>query len=407
MASVAKAAIKPIRERRMSDQVRIKAGHMLTYDDLSHRPDIAERHIMHRVLHKKIVNNTGFMALPLTLAYFTFYCGAVMMHEDITNVWFLESTMRMHLDGMFSEVETTNELWDAFLGGFVDVYFNQKDSYGNTLPKSFGDGDKWGLWGRVDSYNQIQAAVRVTSTRTSLDDFGSAYSCASNVTCNLCRSNYGFQVSSKPVLPTWDCGSWSGRRLEDELEGNSTASLKGASLVHDLETTPADDAASERRLSIGRPELASSLPQGAKDQEDKFTFFIYPSRSQAEIREQLQYFRDREWIDGKTTNMEVRMYLLNNELGRQRIEQLNFNFAFSEGGGIYYTREVQCVFLVLFSGMLNVLADLMWFVVLAATTLFRIRILWKAFLVGKMFETATSAYNLWEWIILMAGWFNV
>jgi len=294
--------------------------------------------------------------------------------------------MRMRADAMFLEVQSVDQVWEALTGDFLHTFFNQQDIYGNTLSKNLGR-DKWGLWGRVDKYNQLQAAVRFSSTRKSTESFGiTPYVCTSEITCQLCRNNTGFQRSGNPKTDVvFDCG-----------DGNSSSTEAAAD---------SDDGG--RQLRIQRPEIRSSLPRSGA-MEDRFKFFLYPSESQENLLEVLNYYRARGWIDDGTQTVEIQLYLLNCDQGpRCQLEQLWIHFSFSNGGGIYYARRLEPVFLELFSGTLNMLIDSCWFVVLVITTFFRARLAWRAFLLSELFDHFLEPFNAWEWVILMTGWFNV
>lgn len=147
MASIQRAAELQPKERKNADIIRIKAGHMLTFDYLSSHSDITERHTARNVIRKNIQRSTGCLALPLTIAYFGFFITSVRLHEDIANVFFLESTFRDRLDAMFTEANTVSSVWDTLTDTdpekFVGLFFNHKDMYGKMQVRNLTE-DWWG-----------------------------------------------------------------------------------------------------------------------------------------------------------------------------------------------------------------------------------------------------------------------
>mmetsp|Transcript_37267 Transcript_37267/g.89301 ORF Transcript_37267/g.89301 Transcript_37267/m.89301 type:complete len:799 (+) Transcript_37267:100-2496(+) len=375
MASIAAAANKPSNDRRLSDQVRLNTGHMLTFDDLAHREGVAEKHVFYRILERRITTNTQLMSLPLSLMYFMFYVTAYYMHEDINNVYFVESTIRMHADNMFRDVQTIDELWNQIEGPFVNTFFVQQDYEGNLLNRSLDENDRWGLLGRVDTYNQLQGAVRFMSTRQSLDPYGTTpWVCDSMKSCELCRTNTGFQRTGDLVEDDHNCGSWG-------LANQSSA----------------------RRLDLYRPELDGTMKDPTPNTADHFIFYLYPGDDQVDIRDTLRYFRERGWIDYETDNMQIQFYLVNCELGRCRLEQVQFMFRFSQGGGVYYKRLLIPIFLELFSGAKNMMVDAAFFFVWLVTSCFRILLAWRAFLHSELFSHITDPLNVFEVFVVLAG----
>jgi len=369
MSSIAAAAMKPRGQRRASDNVRIQTGHMLTYDDLSHRMGVTENRMLRRVLERRIETGTSLMQLPLSLMLWAFFVLAYYFHEDISNVFFLESGIRMHADGMFIPVQTIDELWDQFQGPFLDTFFVQTNIYGQPQPQTLGPGDNWGLWGRVDTYNQLLGPVRFSTSRKSAEAYGrTPYACSSNVTCGLCRSNTGFQRRGAPIRDNFDCGNWSwtGRRLE-----------------------------------FYRDELSGTIQDPSEDLDDHFMFYLYPDVRKAELQETLGYFRERGWMDEKTDYVEIMFFLVNCELGRCRVEQVRLMFRFSQGGGVYYKRLLVPIFLEAFADMKSMAVDFFFFITWLATACFRALLAWRAFVHSQLMSHLLVPANLMEIVILL------
>lgn len=409
MASVQRAAEKSVKDRKAVDNLRIKAGHMLTFDHLVLQPDIVERQAARKVVRKSVIRSAGCLSLPLTFFYFIIYVIAARLHEDVTGVYFMESTARMRTDKIFTNVRNIEELWEALLspdpGGFIDVFFRQTDAYGLPLARNTS-AEQIGDFGLVESYNAIQGAVRFFQFRETLEDCGAPYTCSSTITCELCRTNEGLQnfgkFTTRRPLPQ-PCGNWTGRRLTEDLQGE-------LGYIEEIPLSVSEEArAAERRLVFSRPELREqySKMKFSIEPDEGFQFWLFPSETQEQVLERLTYFRDRRWMDKDTAKVEIRMYLLNAELGRSRVEELKLNFHIAASGSVYYDRRLETLFLEFWSGGLSKLADAGFFVVLLFTTCYRFWLMWKAFVISRLFLHFFSLSTLWEWLIVLVGWWNI
>jgi len=372
MSIVAKA-LASAREAQpdASQRFRIKAGRMLAFDNLAQQEDDAERQVLRRVVRKHINRNLGCMALPLTLGYFGLYTISAYLHEDITNVFFNESELRNNLDDIFSEVATIPDMWDALEGPFLEFFFQQYDMYSRPH-KKVGDLDKWGTWGRVLTYSQLQGAIRFEQSREDDETFGSTYYGPWNaITKDLYRSGEGFLPTKSVYIPTG------------------------------------------RRLRLLTPPLKTSLPVAEQDEGDRYRFWLFPSEhlensgSDWGAKSRIDYFKAREWLDTKTDTMTVTAYLLNFELGRPRLVEVKIFFSFGRAGGIFYRVYLQTMMLKMFPNWLSMLSDFLWFCLLLVTTVWRGSLLWRSFMKNHFVDHFFSFHTVWEWMIIMAGWFNV
>mmetsp|Transcript_19837 Transcript_19837/g.59461 ORF Transcript_19837/g.59461 Transcript_19837/m.59461 type:complete len:804 (-) Transcript_19837:182-2593(-) len=377
------AALSP-RRRNTEVALRNETARMLTFDSLVTRGNVTERNVLRKVIRKNTVRAAGCMTLPLTIAYCLFYCFATRLHEDIMNVYLTESTIRRRTDEIFVHVNSVGEIWEALLGKerFLDVFFQQTDIYGVPLPKQTDD--RWGLWGRVEQFNQLQGAVRFQQSRRTSAPYGEPYNCSDPIACDMCRQGQGFVPNSQVSTSKheFDCGAW-GR----------------------------NDSAPSRRLRLGRVELRSSLLE-SKPEEDRFAFWLFPSEPQEAIRSRLEYLRRRRWLDRDTHEVQIRMYLMNAELGRPRLEQLTLTFTADAAGGVAFERDLQAIFLEFYNskdvtGKYSMMADLCFILVLAASSLQRTRHMWKAFLQQSFLCHMYQPHTVCECLIVLFGWYNV
>lgn len=387
---------------------------MLTFDQLSKQTEVVERQVLRKAVHRNIRRNLGCMALPLTILYFVFYALAARLHEDIVNVFFMESELRNVVTGHVEEIETIPALWDYLEGDFFNMFFKQTDMYGETLRYDESDvpGDKWGDWGKVLTYNQIQGLVRVECSRESTDNF-----------FGLTNEPYNGPNKYSPVIT----------RLQSTQEGFMVVRdqefidrrLKANAAQHEARQPHETEEEHARRLRLTTSEMRSSLPKREKNERDRFRFWLYPApiclNPEAKLNcsksdvpddytttlQRLKYFRAKRWLDENTKSMVITLYLLNPDLGRPRLVELKIVFGFSRAGGVFYEVDLQTMMMKMFPGFLSMLADAGFFIILIITTLWRWQMLWRSFVKGHFLDHILQLFILWEWVIIMCGWFNV
>ncbi|CAE7947465.1 pkd2, partial [Symbiodinium sp. KB8] len=381
------SAQKPKGNRNLDDEIRLMAGSMLTYSTLMSANEGTETQAMKIVARRQQEKLRGCLMLPLAFVYFVLFCTSIMLHEDISDVYMIESQLRGQMDDIFGEVEDMDSLWDAIQGPFSEMLFKQTDMYGRALSKNTTN-DKWGDWGRVLRYNQIQGALRFQQTRNVSSTYGKAFQCNSEISCFLCRSNRGFQPAYLNQQGSTgfvvDCGNWtSTRRLEEE--GMEQALLPG------------------RELSQLQPSMLTSLPDEKTDEMHVFRFYLYPSESASRTAERLQYFRDRVWMDKDSEVLQIRLYLLNAELGQPNMEQVTLTFFMSTGGSIYYQRDFQAVFFEVFPNMSSMVADGLFFCVLVFTGALQMVVLWRAARERKLVQHFMDIRSILEFAVIIVG----
>mmetsp|Transcript_19200 Transcript_19200/g.43691 ORF Transcript_19200/g.43691 Transcript_19200/m.43691 type:complete len:729 (-) Transcript_19200:88-2274(-) len=236
------------------------------------------------------------------------------LHEDITNVFFLESNLRSVLSESLDSVETISDVWGWLKGPFIEDFFVQKDLYGQPLPQH--------EWSRVRTYSQVQSTVKLMQSRSSSAPWGVQLSNPDNYTAAL-------QVSQEGFLPL--------------------------------------SASHGRQLTIVRPELLGALPKIA-GKTRTYEFVLYPTMPVSEIRQRLEYLEDRKWLDQETDTLTINVLLLNAELGRPRLEEVNINLFFSRGGGVFFELALKALFLEAHDTMVSKAADLLWIAMLMGNT---------------------------------------
>eukprot|EP00933_Yihiella_yeosuensis_P033543 TRINITY_DN27223_c0_g1_i1.p1 TRINITY_DN27223_c0_g1~~TRINITY_DN27223_c0_g1_i1.p1 ORF type:complete len:813 (-),score=116.55 TRINITY_DN27223_c0_g1_i1:52-2490(-) len=400
MASFKDAACRNSQDRDSCDVVRLKASKMLTLDGLTQEGKGVSTNSLLKLATRHHIRNRDCLALPLTLSYFFMFCTVVMLHEEIGMTFIRESELRDQCDGLFGEVEDIDGLWDSLSSdGMLGTLFTQEDIYGNELSKGGTADDKWGDWGRFGVYNQIQAAVRIEQSRKNVKIYGLPYQCNTNITCDLCSKNSGFQPVADSEIPEgyvvntqYDCGPNvsmfpGGRRLEEKSDSGLNAST------------------ASRSLALAMPFVVSELPKGLSQDKDQFRIWLYPGESLDQMAERLQYFRDRRWIDQDTTEIRVQMYFLNAEIEQAVMEQLEVTFYMTQAGGVYYQRSPQAIFFDTWPSNASMLADGIWFILLLVTSVWRLSLFYSHLMSGGICKHVTSLHTVLETVSLCVGWF--
>lgn len=211
------------------------------------------------------------------------------------------------------------------------------------------------------------------------------------MTCFLCRSNRGFQpayLASTGAAPI-DCGDWPNatRRLDKE--------------DHRTEAEVGDPFG--RRMSLMQPTTLSSLPKESNDEMELFRFYIYPSEEVSKTQQRMEYFKSRNWLDEDSQVLQIRLYLMNSELGQPNLEQMTLTFYFDDGGSVYYSRDFQAIFFKIFPNSLSLIADCLWFLTLCFTGILQTIVLWRALRDRRMKKYLKDIRNLLELIVIAGG----
>lgn len=356
--------------RRQANQFRAKALHFMQLEHLvKNDAKSTQRGVLREVVAKQHKHNTGCLELPLNIAFFVLYALSAHLHEDITNVWFLESEMRNRLDGTLKHVNTIDDVWAWLKTDMMDMFFVQKDYYGDELPAT--------EWSRVLLYSQVQGAVVLTQARENAEPWGIAHTGPlSEYLTTVKAENRGF-VSKASAVAT-------------------------DTLVPLAQTT-----AGGRRLNKMRAMwMKSHLPGSASD-DSTYDFKLYPTLPANLTKEHIEYLEKRQWLDQNTNSLTITALLLNGELGRPRLEQVTVALSFSRGGGIWNIVDLQALFLVSYSGLMSVGVDAMWVTMLMANSVNCVWKLWIAFLEARAFAALAGGVLPLELFIMALGWLNV
>jgi len=139
-------------------EARLQARQHISFDYMARRNNITRRDVLRGVLKKRASDAKGCMTLPVTIAFFVLYAFSMRLHEDITNVFLLESALRRTVERTLEPVRTMADVWAWLQTAFVEDFFVQQDLRGEALAR--------GEWSRVLSYSQVQGSVVLQQART-------------------------------------------------------------------------------------------------------------------------------------------------------------------------------------------------------------------------------------------------
>lgn len=326
----------------------------LSLDYLSTREDLTRRDVLAYIMEKFRKDARGCMSLPVTITFFMLYSCSIVLHEDITNVYLLESAVTNEIRPGLERISTIANVYTWLNNDVVDTFFEQKDLYGDPLPVE--------LWSRVLVYSQVQGSLVLQQVR-----------------------------STSP---------W-GRTVPEPMD-NFTASL----VDEDVGFVSIANAKEARRLLVLRPEYFNWFPDIATD-DNTYEVYLSTAVPVTEIQATLQYLSQREWIDEDTQELTVKALLLNSELGRPRLAQLVISIYFGQGGNFFYRTDMQSLFLEAWPpNSLCGILDFLWMCMLTGNSFWIFRNLYHASVNQQALKHIMSPWIILEVAITFWGWVN-
>lgn len=129
---------------------------------ISQTPALIDRNNVREVAQQQRDRFFGCLSLPFSLCFFVFFAASVYYHEDITNVYFIESGLRENIGAGIDAVDSisgSSGIWSWINTVLMPNVFNQKSIYGEL------ETDK-SLWNRVLMYNQLTGPLVIEQTRS-------------------------------------------------------------------------------------------------------------------------------------------------------------------------------------------------------------------------------------------------
>jgi hypothetical protein len=351
-------------------------------------PNLIDRETLREVVNLQRVRFFGCLSLPFSLAFFLFFASSAYLHEDITNVYMIESGLRKVFSQKLAEVDDIPRMWEWIRNDtLAPELFDQTDVYGNPEPnKTF--------WSRVLTYNQLAGPLVLDQARSKKERCGGGKGIIGDMYCYPQTSSdtapYGRNVTTHVAIP------------------NPTAEYKysGANVTLAQRESYYDSAfrplTASRRLRPMRTEYQGKLPTGSIEDNEKYQVLIYPNTPRNLIDEHLTYLYKKGWLDAQTKQVVVKALLLNAEVGRPRLEQLQVIFSFSRGGGVFTRMTMESLFLEFAADMMTYGFDFLWVICLTLITGFEIRRIIRAWRNREL--SKRLAWTLLQWLIIVCGW---
>ncbi|CAJ1327800.1 unnamed protein product, partial [Effrenium voratum] len=122
-------------------------------------PEAVPRDVLHRVVSTQQERFYGCLSLPVSLLYFCLFSAAVILHEDITTVYMIESGLRTQLSDGAGDMTDRAGIWAWLESSLVPKLFAQTDYLGQPYVNKTE-------WSRVLTYNQVVGPVVIRQQRS-------------------------------------------------------------------------------------------------------------------------------------------------------------------------------------------------------------------------------------------------
>lgn len=351
-------------------------------------PNLIDRNTLMQVVHLQRQRFYGCLSLPFSLFFFLVFALSAYLHEDITNVYMIESGLRAALDVGIAEVDDIPQVWNWINTSLIPNLFNQQDIYGAPQPnKTF--------WSRVLTYNQLQGPLVLEQARSPKEKCQDGEGIFGDMECfpqkKVETSRYGRNITV-PVSPP----------SPGEYRNSANVTVEDKIAYYDSAFEVKDSA---RRLRLMRQEYMTYLPAGKP--AEMYKVFIYPNTPSHLIYEHLGYLYQKGWLDAQSKEIIVKALLLNAEVGRPRLEQLTVVIRFSRGGGLFARVTLESLFLELWDGGImsaTAASDVCWFMCLLFITGLEIK---SMFLARRKRQCRKNCFRFWtllQWLIIVCGW---
>jgi len=364
-----------------------KALDLINRLQLAQDPDLIERDTLKMVVQLHQSRFYGCLSLPFSLAFFGFFALSAYLHEDITNVYMIESGLRKVLGHNLDVVDDIPQLWQWMrFDTLVPELFDQGKP---TLKHETMTGKTF--WSRVLTFNQLQGPLLLEQSRSEkefcVDDIVKDLICYPQTS----RSTATFGRNVNVNIATPAAGEYAG----------GTVTLAEREAYYRSSFSPVSQS---RRLRSMRTEYMNYLPGGAEDEDDMFRAFIYPNTPRQLIDEHFKYLYDKGWLDIQSKQLSLKALLLNAEVGRPRLEQYQVIFGFSRGGGVFARMTLESLFLEFAADNVSLGTDFMFVMCLITMTLLEFKTVWQNIKQKICRKALGKFWTLLQWTIIVLGW---
>eukprot|EP00746_Dinoflagellata_sp_MGD_P083302 gnl/MRDRNA2_/MRDRNA2_33178_c0_seq1.p1 gnl/MRDRNA2_/MRDRNA2_33178_c0~~gnl/MRDRNA2_/MRDRNA2_33178_c0_seq1.p1 ORF type:complete len:1065 (-),score=154.19 gnl/MRDRNA2_/MRDRNA2_33178_c0_seq1:41-2875(-) len=165
----------------------------------------------------------------------------------------------------------------------------------------------------------------------------------------------------------------------------------------------------ERRLRSGKSvsgkeSSASGRPDGPDGEpENTYPFMLFEQEPVEKLKARLKYLEQSGWIDDSTTQIALKMILVNQDV--ELIQRVIITFIFPETGGIYSKITIQSSFLRAWKTWIVIISDIITLCLLAHITYVEIHELRQNMDTREAIKDYfTDFWNCLDWGTIIMGW---
>lgn len=340
----------------------------------------------------------GCLTLPFGIFFFLCFALSSQMHEDIANVFVVESGIRRHLGHKAEEVDSVAELWHWFNSTLFPRVFVQGDLQGVPFASKSS-------WSRVLDYNQLQGSLLISQWRTPAEPCTEDQGTTGNMRCypagSVSLDEFGKapQAGWVPLVGPEDYAGGEVAQEAREVEWASAFSPYTYSGVRNGQ----EGWGSVRRLDQGRPEWQQRMVASTYDSA-AFRAQFFANTKYSLLQDHLNYLHDRAWLDTQSLQVKVQALLLNAQVGRPRLEQFEATFVMSRAGGMFVLVRVYAIFLRTWAGVVGIVCDGVFAAALFVQTIVHLRFFCNAIRKRQFLKDAAALSSWVQLAIITGGW---
>lgn len=374
---------------------------------IAQSPDVIDTDALRKVATIQRKRDIGCLSLPFSVAFFLFFALSTFLHEDITNVYFLESGLRSNIGGGIEAVDSIAGFWNWMHNVFLPTVFHQEDIHGSP------EKDKL-YWNRVLMYNQLTGPVVIEQGRSKRELCFNGDGIYGDMVCYPPDTMDTNPILLRKILPIlspkpsdYEGGHITmAQRRDFWLSSFSTSKAKRRTrrLFIDSE---GHRIPISRRLRIMRTEYMSRLPSAESTWDKKYIMVLSPNTPVDVTLKHAEFLQEGGWVDEQTKEVLINAMFLNAEVGRPRLVQVQIMFRFSRGGGVFAQLTMETIFLKMFNGVSGMVADSAFALMLTMVTSFELVAGRVALREHRFKQHLAKPWTILELLIVFFGWLCV
>mmetsp|Transcript_68872 Transcript_68872/g.211212 ORF Transcript_68872/g.211212 Transcript_68872/m.211212 type:complete len:801 (-) Transcript_68872:94-2496(-) len=355
-----------------------------------------------RTTHKR---NRGLLSLPFSLAFFLIYSFCSSQHEDVANVYQVESGLRVALGKSVEHIKTLEDTWAWLNGTLFPVVFSQTDDAGRDIE------DK-NRWSRILSFNNVQGPLFLEQERSIKELCTDSTGIASDAYCfpddSVDTASFGKNLVQLDENGTLNVvARITPPQATDYVFNTTQVTLENRTDLYNQPFHVVQENTG-RRLRWIRPEYSDKLSGGEMSSGIKksgvFRAVFPPNVRYPLIQERFNYMWENGWLDTQTKHISVRVLMLNDEFSRPRLQSYKLTLSNSRAGDIFAKLTLDTIFLESYSSMIGMAADGLFCLMLLVITIFEFAGVVSSLREGAFLKKVFTGWFVLEWAIIGVGW---